>query len=121
MLFAIASLSLALLVGAPADVTGKWEGTLTGQRPDGTTSEDGAYMVLEQKGTAVTGTVGGNANDQHPITSGSLEGAKLTLLARNANNDREYKIELTLDGDVMKGTVTSGERSGQVSLKRLKQ
>ena len=57
MLFAIASLSLALLVGAPADVTGKWEGTLTGQRPDGTTSEDSAYMVLEQKGTSVTGTV----------------------------------------------------------------
>ena len=121
MLFAIASLSLALLVGAPADVTGTWEGTLTGQRPDGTTSEDSAYMVLEQKGTSVTGTVGGNVNDQHPITSGSLEGAKLTLLAKNANNDREYKIELTLDGDVMKGTVTSGERSGQVSLKRMKQ
>jgi hypothetical protein len=121
MLFAIASLSLALLAGAPADVTGKWEGTVTAQRPDGTSSEDGAYMVLEQKGSSVTGTVGGSVSDQHPITKGSLDGAKLTLFATNTNSDREYKVELTLDGDVMKGTVTSGERTGQVSLKRLKQ
>ena len=107
MLFAIASLSLALLVGAPADVTGTWEGKVTAQRPDGTTSEDAVYMVLEQKGTSVTGTVGGNLNDQHPITSGTVEGAKLTILARSANNDREYKLELTIDGDEMKGTVTA--------------
>ena len=83
MLFAIASLSLALLVGAPADVTGTWEGNVTGQRSDGTASEDSGLMVLEQKGTSVTGTVGGNLNDQHPITSGTVEGAKLTILARS--------------------------------------
>ena len=120
MLFAIASLALTLLVGAPADVTGTWEGKLIGQRPDGTTSEDGAYLVLAQKGTTVTGTVGGNIDDQHPITTGTIDGSKVTLQATHSSNGREYKVELTVEGDEMKGTVTSGERTAQVSVKRLK-
>ena len=120
MLFAIASLSLALLVGAPADVTGTWEGKVTTRRSDGTASEDAVFMVLEQKGTSVTGTVGGNLKDQHPITSGTVEGAKLTILARSPNNALDYKLELTIEGDEMKGTVTGSDRTAELSLKRLK-
>jgi hypothetical protein len=120
MLFAVAGLSLALVVGSAADVTGKWEGKITGQRPDGSTSEDTALMILEQKGSTVSGTVGGNESDQHPITNGTIEGSKVTLQAKNAKNDRQYTIELTIDGDEMKGTMTAGERKGQIVVKRLK-
>jgi hypothetical protein len=120
MLIAVAALSLALSVGAPADVTGKWQGTLTSTRPDGSVGEDTALVILEQKGSKLSGTVGGSETDRHPITSGSSEGNKISLQARNANNDREYKIELTVDGDEMKGSMTSGERSATIALKRVK-
>ena len=112
--------ALSLVGGVAADVTGKWEGKIIGQRPDGTTSEDAALLILEQKGTTVSGSVGGSETDRHPITTGTLDGSKLTLQAKNARNDREYKIELTIDGDQMKGTLTSGERVAQLVVKRLK-
>jgi hypothetical protein len=120
MVLAIAALCLALVGGTAADVTGKWQGKITGQRPDGTTSEDTALLILEQKGTTVSGTVGGSESDRHPITSGTVDGNKLTLQAKNAKNDREYKIELTIDGDQMKGTLTAGERVAQLVVTRLK-
>jgi hypothetical protein len=120
MLFAIAGLALALSVGPAADVTGKWEGTLTSQRPDGTSGSDTALLILEQKGTTVTGTVGGSETDRHPITSGAIDGNKITLQAKNSRNEREYKIELTVDGDDMKGNMTSGDRTAQIVLKRVK-
>jgi hypothetical protein len=44
----------------------------------------------------------------------------VTILAKNANNEREYAIELTVDGDEMKGTIKIGDRTGQLALKRAK-
>lgn len=120
MLLAIAGLVLALSTGAAADITGTWEGSITAQRPDGTTSDDGAYLILKQKGSEVTGSVGGNVNDQHPITKGTIEGSKVSIQATHSTNGREYKVELTVEGDQMKGTVTSGDRTAQLSVKRLK-
>ena len=120
MVLAIAALCLSVLTGAAADVTGKWEGKITAQRPDGTSSDDAALLILEQKGTTVSGTVGGSETDRHPITSGTLDGNKLTLEAKNANNDRTYKIELTIAGDEMKGTLSSGERVASLTVTRKK-
>lgn len=114
-------LVLALATAPAVDVKGKWDGTITGQRPDGTTSDDKALLILDQKDTTVTGTVGGSETDQHPITSGTIEGNKLTLLAKNVNNEREYRIELTIEGDEMKGTLTSGDRRAQIVAKRRKE
>jgi len=121
MVVAITSLLLALIAAPPADVKGKWDGKITGQREDGTTSEDSALLILDQKDATITGTVGGNESDQHPITSGTIEGNKVSLVAKHLKNEREYKIELTVEGDEMKGTVTSGERRGQLVLKKRKE
>lgn len=118
MLFAIA-LS-AVLTAAPADVKGKWDGTITAQREDGSTHQDTALLILDQKDSAVTGTVGGNEDDQHPITSGTIDGNKLTILARHKENGREYRLELTVDADDMKGTLSSGQRQAQLVCKRRK-
>jgi hypothetical protein len=120
MLFAIIGLSLTLL-GSAADVKGKWDGKITGQRPDGTTAEDTALLILDQKGTTITGTVGGNETDQHPITSGTIEGNKVTIQAKNLKNEREIRLELVVDGDAMKGTLTIGERKGQLVAKKRKE
>jgi hypothetical protein len=122
MMIAIAA-ALALVAGvaaAPADVSGKWEGKLMMER-DGEQREDSALLILTQKGNTVTGTVGGNDSDQHPITSGTIDGDKIVLVAKNANNDREYRIELTVAGDELKGTIASGDRRGQVYAKKRKE
>lgn len=38
-----------------------------------------------------------------------------------ATEDRDYKVELRLDGDETKGTLTSGTRIDQLVVKRRKQ
>lgn len=121
MWFALAGLLLTFTAAAPIDVKGKWEGTISGERPDGTTSTDAALLILDQKDKTITGTVGGSETDQHPITSGTIEGNKVTLTAKNANNDREYRIVLTVEHDEMKGTIAVGERKGQLAVKRRKE
>jgi hypothetical protein len=123
MLLAVAGLVAAMVTAAPAaaDVTGKWEGKITAQREDGSAVEDGALVILQQKGTVLTGTVGNNEDDRHPIVSGKIDGNKITLAAKNKNNDREYQIELTVEGDQMKGTMVSGQRKGNIELKRRKE
>lgn len=120
MLLAAVGLLLTLTVNPPVEVTGKWKGTVTSQRQDGSTNEDSAMVILEQKGDTVTGTLGGDETDQHPISSGTMKGNTLTLLAKHSTNGREFRVELTVEDDVMKGTVTSGDRRGDVVLKRLK-
>lgn len=119
MVIAMAGLLLVALAAAPADVTGKWEGTIVSERSDGSTNEDPALLVLTQKGPTISGSVGGSETDQHPITSGSIEGNKISLVA-NAANGREYRIELTVVGDELEGTVASGERRAEVRAKRRK-
>lgn len=121
MVFAVTGLLLALIAAPPVDVKGKWDGKITGQRPDGTTSEDTALLILDQKDGTITGTVGGSESDQHPITSGTIEGNKVSLVAKHSTKEREYKIELTVDGDEMRGTLTSGERKAQLVLKKRKE
>lgn len=116
MLFALAALMVALV--APADVTGKWDGTIKGVRPDGSEHNDTALLMLTQKDTAITGTVGGHETDQHPIVTGTIEGNKVTIVARHSTQDREYRLELTLDGDEMKGTLSSGGRSADLVAKK---
>jgi hypothetical protein len=117
MMFVMASLLVASLSVAPADVSGRWEGTLSSERADGTRNEDTALLVLAQKGTDITGTIGGGDSDQFPITKGSIDGTRITIAA-TAPNGREYHVELTLEGDELKGTVTSGDRKADVRAKK---
>ena len=121
MFLAITSLLLAVMAASPADIKGKWDGTIKGERPDGTTSEDTALLILDQKGGTITGTVGGSESDQHPITSGTIDGNKVTLLAKHQTNGREYKIDLTVDGDQMTGTLVSGQRQAKLLVKKRKE
>jgi hypothetical protein len=121
MFFAMAALMVSLCAGPAADVSGKWDGTIKGQRPDGSVAEDTALLILTQKGSTITGTVGGNESDQHPITSGTIEGNKIVLLAKHTSNDREYRIELTVEGNEMKGSLTSGERRAELVAKKRKE
>jgi hypothetical protein len=114
--FAVLGLVFAVAV-APANVTGKWEGKITASRDDGTAREDSALLILEQKETTVTGSIGGSETDQHKITSGSVADNKVTIKATTPNG-RELTLELTVENDEMKGTIKSGERVGQLTVKK---
>lgn len=119
-MLAIATILLSMLTAAPADVTGKWEGQLTATRPDGSASEDTVLLILTQKDGTITGTIGGSESDQHPISSGTIDGDKVVIAARHATNGREYRLELTLQNDELNGTVTVGDRRAEVRTKRRK-
>lgn len=121
MILAITGLLLAALTAAPANVKGKWEGTVSGTAEDGTTRKDPAVLILDQKDTTITGSLGGSETDQHPITKGTIDGDKVVLLAKHDANGQEFRLELTVKGDEMTGTVVSGTRKGAVAIKRKKQ
>ena len=120
MLFAIATILLSALTAAPADLTGKWEGQLTATRSDGSTHEDTVLLILNQKDSAITGTIGGSETDQHPISSGTIDGDKVVITAKHATNGREYRLELKLQNEELNGTVTAGEMRAEVRTKRRK-
>jgi hypothetical protein len=121
MMLAIATILLSALIAAPADVTGRWEGSLTATRSDGTAHEDTVMLILNQKDGKITGSIGGGENDQHPIATGTIDGDKVVITAKHATNGREYRLELTLQNEELTGTVTAGEQRAQVRAKRSKE
>ena len=120
MILAVVTLLMAL---APpqADVTGKWEGTLSGTRSDGTSVSEPLLLILEQKEKNITGSVGRDESDRHPVTAGTIDGNKIVLTARHARNDREYRLQLTLENDELKGSVESGGQTAQIQTKKRKE
>jgi hypothetical protein len=98
-----------------------WEGQLTATRSDGSTHEDTVLLILTQKDGTITGTIGGNENDQHAITTGTIDGDKMVIAARHATNGREYRLELKLENEELNGTATAGERRAEVRTKRRKE
>ena len=54
----LAALAPAVAAQTAASFTGKWEGTFTRQRPDGTEDTSKVVFDLTQKGKELTGTAG---------------------------------------------------------------
>jgi len=103
-------LKLALLVvvlalaASAADVSGAWDGTFKITMPDGQTQDDTVHLVLKQDGGSITGTAGPAADQQMPITKGTIAGNKITLEVPVP--DGMFKFDLSLEGDHLKGDVT---------------
>ena len=114
-------LAIALVVAAfvPAvaaqtsgSFTGKWEGTLTMQRPDGTEGEPRpALFELTQKGKALTGTAG-PPDQQRKIEKGAVAAGKATFEVQQPDGPL-FKFTLTLVKGRLQGEMT-GERDGVV-------
>ena len=92
----VLALLLLPLVCAAEDITGQWSGML-GNEP--------ALLILKQDGSNVSGTVGGNSGDRHPIAEGKIEGNKVSLEMREGN--RNMHFELTVNGDELSGDVSA--------------
>lgn len=100
--FAAAALAW-IAVAAGTDVTGKWSGSFVLTNSQGQTEDHTAYCVLKQNGNQVTGTGGPDENTQWPIQNGRIEGNRFT--GEVQSDGPLYKLDLTVDGDHIKGDV----------------
>lgn len=111
--FAVVLLMLAPAISAQtaAGFTGKWEGTFTRQRPDGTEDTQKVEFNLAQKGKALTGTAG-PADQQWKIEKGAVNAGKATFEVQQPNGPL-FKFSLTIVKGRLQGDMT-GERDGVV-------
>jgi hypothetical protein len=114
----LAALALVLATFAPVlaaqsatSFTGKWEGTFTRQRPDGTEDKNGVVFNLTQKGKTLTGT-GGPAEQQWPVEKGTVNVGKATFEIQQPNGPL-FKFTLSLVKGRLQGDM-AGERDGVV-------
>ena len=108
----------ATRAGAPK-VAGAWTGEWEVD-PDGNRGS-GHYMVLQQDGAAVTGTVGPGPGQQAPIANGKLAGDKLSFDLAIPFGPK-LAFAFTVSGDTMSGTavltMNGAERTFKLSAKR---
>ena len=97
---------LGLLLAAfsfSADVSGLWHGTLAGERPDGTFSEENpALLSLKQDGNKITGKAGPSEEENFPLENGIIEGDLVTFDLPTPNGTMKFQLKLkdnTLEGD----------------------
>jgi len=108
----IAGLAPALAAQTSASFTGKWEGTFTMQRPDGTEGEPRPVVFdLTQKGKALTGTAG-PPDQQWKIDKGAVAAGKANFEVQQPNGPL-FKFTLTIVKGRLQGDM-AGERDGVV-------
>lgn len=100
-------LCLAAMTAMAADITGKWSGTFA---PEGD-NPSGAYAILKQTGTTITGSAGPDEGQQWPLTEGKLQGNHLTGVVTSPEG-MVFKLDLTVTGDKISGQA-NGSRDGQ--------
>lgn len=108
----LSSMALFAALSWGADVTGTWSGPMQMTR-GGETKDDSAHMVLTQKGTEITGTIGPNADKQLPISKGSIEGSDITLEATPPNGEGKVTVKLKADGDKLIGELKAEGGGGE--------
>ena len=95
----LAALAIVMFTLAPAqtaaDVSGKWTGGLTRTAPSGQTQTIDWQFNLTQKGKALTGTTGPNADRQWQIEKGAVQGTKVTIGVQQPEGPyRTFTLEL---------------------------
>jgi hypothetical protein len=110
--FAIVLTALAPVAAQTAAAfTGKWEGTFTRTRSDGTENKNGVVFNLTQKGAVLTGTAG-PAEQQWEIAKGAVKDGKATFEVQQPGGPL-FKFALTIVKGRLQGDMT-GEANGVV-------
>jgi hypothetical protein len=110
---ALALLALAPAVAAQTTAfTGKWEGTFTMQRPDGTEGDPRPVVFnLTQKGKVLTGTAG-PPDKQWTVEKGAVNAGKAAFEVQQPDGPL-FKFTLTIVKGRLQGEM-AGERDGVV-------
>lgn len=113
VMFALAVSMLVPTISAQTSTsfTGKWEGTFTRQRPDGTEDKNNVVFNLTQKGNSLTGTAG-PVEQQWAIDKGAVNDGKATFEVQQPDGPL-FKFTLSLVKGRLEGEMT-GERDGVV-------
>jgi hypothetical protein len=107
---------LSLLCGfsraadASANVAGSWTFSVSGEAGKATQT-----IVIEQDGAKISGTFKGPR--QSGTIAGSVDGNNIRFHVK-ARRDLDYTG--TVDGDTMKGTLSSGNKNGEFTASREK-
>ena len=111
--FALVLAALAPTVAAqtPASFNGKWEGTFSRERPDGTEDTQNVVFNLTQKGKVLTGTAG-PADKQWNIEKGAVAAGKATFEVQQPNGPL-FKFNLSIVKGRLQGEM-AGEKDGVV-------
>jgi hypothetical protein len=101
-------------LAADANVAGTW--TMSTESPQGGTRE--STLTLEQKGSALTGTIKGARGD-NPV-SGTVAGNTVKLTSKLSFNGNEITIEYeaTVDGASMTGTAKNPRGESKFTAKK---
>jgi hypothetical protein len=114
-LIAAALVLIALAPSAAAQTagsfTGKWEGTFTREREDGSKDTQKIAFNLTQKGKELTGTAG-PPEEQLNIEKGAVDAGKASFQVQQPNGPL-FKFTLTVVKGRLQGDMT-GERDGVV-------
>jgi hypothetical protein len=104
-------LAPSLAAQATASFTGKWEGTFTRQRADGTENTQPVVFNLTQKAKVLTGTAG-PANQQWEVAKGAVNAGKATFEVQQPDGPL-FKFTLTIVKGRLQGEMV-GEQDGVV-------
>ena len=103
-LFSLVFLCAAVAVHAQQDISGRWSGSFNTPGPNGTTQHDTAFLILHEKGTAVTGGAGQSEEMQTPLSEGLFRNGTLTFAIDVRGTT--VRFNLKLEGDHLRGTAT---------------
>ena len=107
----LAAFAPAVAAQTTASFTGKWEGTFTRQRPDGTENTQPVVFDLTQKGKALAGTAG-PPDQQWKIEKGAVADGKATFEVQQPDGPL-FKFTLTIVKERLQGDMVA-ERDGVV-------
>ena len=107
----LAALAPSVAAQTAGSFTGKWEGTFTRERPDGTQDTNKVMFDLTQKGKELTGTAG-PPEQQWPIEKGAVDAGKATFQVQQPNGPL-FKFTLSIVKGRLQGDMV-GERDGVV-------
>jgi hypothetical protein len=107
-LLAVLSLVHALAATAEGEFSGTWSGSFDIHFTDGRVINDTAWLVLQQSGATVTGTVGPKAEQQGAIRDGSASGNELKFVA-DSTSGKVLHFVLKREGDRL-----SGQANGEI-------
>jgi hypothetical protein len=94
--------------------SGTWSGSFDIHYADGRVVSDTAWLVLQQTGAIVTGTVGPNANQPGPVRKGIASGNRLRFVA-DSTPGKELRFKLRRQGEKL-----SGEANGEIGNDRVR-
>ena len=103
----------ALAAQGAASFSGKWEGTFTMQRPDGTEGDPRPVVFdLTQKGKVLTGMAGPGGERVWKVENGAVNAGKATFAVQQPDGPL-FKFTLAIVKGRLQGDM-AGERDGVV-------